>query len=365
MLIRKTAVVVTIVLLLLALPAAALDTTNLLATTAMPLAVAAAADLPRVQSADLIDLVTRLNDANVPPVEFVQIVRYVPVALIDQTGRPQIVEYVTTETRRGITGSALASSIATELRTRYDVPRFDLTPAQPVYVTTEIVPSVVEDRANTNLVSLVAMPLAVAALSDLAGVPQRDVVDLVAQLNEANVAPAQFVEVMNTAPVALVEPRTSRPFVQYVTTQVSSGVRGPALTTAVTEHLRSRGTRINVAQVEPVAPVQHIHPHGGPPGQLKKIYGFKTGAEVVHGVQPPGLAKKQVVIVQQREHGHGHGNGHGRGHDRQQVIAPQPMFVPQPMYSSGGPPEGKGHGNPHGGPPGNPGHGNGHGKGKG
>ncbi len=193
MLIRKSAVVVAVIAMLFAVPAFALDVTNLLALTAMPLAVAAAADTPRIQIADLTDLITRLNDANVPPVEFVQIIRSVPE-------RPQLVEYAATETRRGVVGHALATSITNELHTRDDVSR--------------------------------------------------------------------------------------------------------------------RG-----------------HPHGGPPGQLKKLYGYKTGAEVVHGT---------------------HRHGHGRGHSR--FVAPQPMF-------SSAPPMEREHGNPHGGPPGNPGHGKGHGKG--
>ncbi len=228
----------------------------------MPLAVAAAADLPRVDDADLIDLITRLNDANVPPVEFVQIIRYIPVALIDQNPRPRIVEYVTDETRRGVTGSALATSVAAELRDRYGVPRFDLTPARTAYTVTEIVPVVVSERLRTQ--------------------PVRDHV---------------------------------------------------------------------------VVETERAHPHGGPPGQLKKIEGLQTGAEVVHGVRPPGQVRKELRIVE-REHGHGHARGH------QRFIAPQPAFLPQPMYSSA-PPMEKIHGNPHGGPPGNPGHDNGHGHGKG
>src|SRR5215470_16793537 len=90
----------------------ALETNELLSCAAMPLAVAAASDLGGVQQADLIDLVTQLNEAEVPPSEFIQIVRYVPVALIDQPARPQIVQYVTSERSRGLRGRALASGVA-------------------------------------------------------------------------------------------------------------------------------------------------------------------------------------------------------------------------------------------------------------
>jgi hypothetical protein len=348
----------------IATSAFALNTKELLSAIAMPLAVAAASDLNGVNEPDLIDLVTQLNQANVPPTEFVQIVRYVPVALIDQSGQPQIVQYVTTETRRGITGTTLATNIADELRMRYDVPRFELAPAQPVIVeTTEIIPQYVTTRMNSSLLSLVAMPVAVAAVADLAGIPQQQLIDVVAQLNQANVPPPQFIEVVRYVPVALVNTDTSPQFVQYVTTQVNNGVTGPALATVVADRLRTFGAReINVVapQPQPVfvpqpqpAPVQIVrtHPHGGPPGQLKKVYGLQTGAEVVHREAP---------------------KGHGRGHQKRVVVVPQPMISssPQPVPVQVKPGKGHGGGNPHGGPPGQnkgQGHGNGkgHGKGKG
>jgi len=337
----------------IATSAFALNTKELLSLVAMPLAVAAASDLNGVREPDLIDLVTQLNQANVPPTEFVQIVRYVPVALIEQNGQPQIVQYVTTETRRGVIGTQLATNIADELHMRYDVPRFELVPAQPVIVeTTQIIPQYVTTRTNNSLLSLVAMPVAVAAVAELAGIPQQQLIDVVTQLNYANVPPQQFVEVVRYVPVALVNTDTSPQFVQYVTTQVNSGVTGPALATVVADRLRTFGAReINVIapQPQPVfvpqpAPVRVVraHPHGGPPGQLKKVYGYQTGAEVVH-----------------------------RGHPKKTVVVPPPMISstpqPQPMPVQMKP--GKGHGgggNPHGGPPGqNKGHGNGNGKGHG
>jgi len=332
MLIRRISVA--LVSVLIATSAFALDVKELLSLVAMPLAVAEASNLHGVQQNDLIDLVSQLNQADVPPSEFVQIVRYVPVALIDQqNGQPQIVQYVTTETNRGVIGPRLATSVADELRMRYDVPRFDLTPA----VVETTVPEVVTTRVNNDLLSLVTMPVVVAAAADIAGVPQQELMNLVAQLNQANVPPPQFVEVVHYVPVALVDRNTSPQFVDYVTTQVNNGVTGPQLATVVADRLRTqyRTREINVA-----AP--RVHPHGGPPGQLKKIYGYQTGAQVVHGEVP-------------REHGHGH--GHGR-------VMPPPMISSAPVQPMPGPPM-KQHGNPHGGPPGNPGHGNGHGKGKG
>jgi len=330
----------------------------------MPLAVAAASDLPGVRQPDLIDLVTQLNAANVPPTEFVQIVRYVPVALVDQNGQPQIVQYVHTETQQGVTGPTLARGIADELRLRYEVPRFELTPA----VVEAAPPEIVATRVNNNLLSLIAMPVAVAAAADLAGIPQQQLINVVTQLNAARVPPPQFVEVIHYAPVALVNTNTAPQFVDYVTTQVNSGITGPTLAFEVADRLRTYGAReIDVARprttrvVEPVqiARVQpvHVHPHGGPPGQLKKIYGYQTGAQVVHGTMPPGQAKRVIRQAQARPP-----HGHGRGH--QNVVLPQPMIssAPQPMPMQM--PMPKQHGNPHGGPPGHGG-GHGHGKGKG
>ena len=354
---KKTGVALAVMMMITS-SAFALNTKELLSLVAMPLAVAAASDLNGVQEPDLIDLVTQLNQANVPPTEFVQIVRYVPVALIDQNGQPQIVQYVTTETRRGITGTTLATNIADELRMRYDVPRFELVPAQPVIVeTTQIIPQYVTTRTNSSLLSLVAMPVAVAAVADLAGIPQQQLFDIVAQLNQANVPPPQFVEVVRYVPVAFVNTDTSPQFVQYVTTQVNNGVTGPALAVVVADRLRTYGAReINVIAPQPQqvfvpqpAPVQIVrtHPHGGPPGQLKKVYGYQTGAEVVH-----------------REAS----KGHGRGHQKTVVVVPPPMIssTPQPVPVQVKPGKGHGGGNPHGGPPGqNKGHGNGNGKGHG
>jgi len=70
--------------------------------------------------------------------------------------------------------------------------------------------------------STIAMPLAVDAVSNVTGVPQSQLADLVTTLNQANVQPTQFVEVIRYVPVALEQPG----FVQYVQTQSSQGVTG-------------------------------------------------------------------------------------------------------------------------------------------
>jgi hypothetical protein len=148
--------------------------------------------------------------------------------------------------------------------------------------------------------------------------------------------------------VALVE---QPDFVPYVQSQVSNGVTGPALVTAIDQRLprytpAPAASNIVVTQdyiprtVRTRVAEWHNHPHGGPPGQLKKMEGFQTGAEVVHRDEtprenhiPPGQAKKEERRAE--------GEGHGRGkHEREQAPvfvqqpaapAPQPVFVPAPQ----------------------------------
>jgi hypothetical protein len=182
------------------------------------------------------------------------------------------------------------------------------------------------------------MPLAVADTT----LPADQLIPLVTSLNQAYVPPAQFVRVVSYAPT------TQPDFVPFVQTQVARGVSGPALVTAIDRRV----------------PAPKTHPHGGPPGQLKKLYGYQTGAQVVHGTPPPRavVAQPRVVV---REHGHGHGRSHGHTVAAQ----PRPLFVPQPIPQAM-PPQGHGRGPQGFGPPGqmkggDNGHGNGHGKGHG
>lgn len=154
------------------------------------------------------------------------------------------------------------------------------------------------------LLALVAMPLAVAAVSDISGVPVSELANVAATLNAANVAPVEFVEVMRYVPVALVVDVPDQPeFTQYVDSRYQQGVIGSALVTDIERQLPVYG--IPAAEITVVAdpwvpqtviapaffpPVVQTrvaawrdHPHGGPPGQLKKELGLQTGAEVVHG----------------------------------------------------------------------------------
>src|ERR1043165_6016105 len=347
------------VLLLLvgALPAQALNTKEFLSMIAMPLAVAAVSDLGGVPQDQFADVISTLNQANVPPAEFVQVVRYVPVALVAQPA-PQEQTFTQWLDSPTATGPALVTQIDRRLTTTYDVAPA-IQPNEVVYVDDNYIPETVLTRVQPlDPVAVAAMPLAVAAVSELTGIPQNQLADLALTLNQADVPPAQFVEVVSYAPQTLVvqQPVTIQPqptFVDFVRTQTRHGVRGPALVTAIHQEL----------------------PHySGPPGQVKKQLGLQTGAEVVHGWkrgrQFTAIAPQPQVVVQRVEH------GHGRGHVKrrevrvipppmasaapQVVVQPaQPVFVPpgQAKKQGGG---GEGHG--HGG--GDQGHGKGKGHGK-
>jgi hypothetical protein len=264
--------------------ASALNVDNLIAVGEMPLAVADVAALPDLPQNDLMTVVAALNQAAVPAPQFIEIVRYVPVAVVNTT-EPRFATYVVQEYDRGIVGEPLVEAIAT----RYNVvSRF-----QPV---------------EFNPLALIAMPLAVAAVSNLTDVPQNDLMSLVASLNRALVPAPQFVEVVRYSPVVLVDPAASPRFIQFVTTEVDRGVIGQPLAFAIAERIETfQPVDINLTQSQQVLvdrdvvlpPVvvtreASVHPHGGPPGQLKKQLGLQTGAEVVHGTRPGKVARSRA-----------------------------------------------------------------------
>ena len=135
-----------------------------------------------------------------------------------------------------------------------------------------------------NPLALVALPLAVAAVSDISGIPQDQLANLVATLNNANVPVTQEIKVVRYAPVALTADN-GQPFVDFVQTQVNQGITGPALVPVVTERIQSFVPEQRIVMAPPperaeiderfIAPVQvpiqaHArgNPHGGPPGQI-------------------------------------------------------------------------------------------------
>ena len=369
--------------LILALPtsAFALNTNDLLSLVAMPLAVAAVSNVTGVPQQDLTNIVSALNKGNVAPTQFVEVVRYTPAVLTNQNTAPQFVDYVNTQVSQGVTGDALATAIADRLR-GYGVQDINVaSPPQIVYVddqsllpATVLSPSVSYSPSTlgtNDLLSLVAMPLAVDAVANLTGVPTQDLMNLITQLNQANVPPPQFIEVVRYVPVVLVDQNTAPQFVNYVNTQVNQGVTGNALANAIANQLRTYGA----SQINVTAPPQQIiveqrnfvppvvltrveevrqHPHGGPPGQLKKIVGVQTGAEIVHGEKrgrqfpAPMTSAQPESVGKEKNKGEGHGRGHAE--QQQQVVVAPPAGAPAPVVVQQQP--GRGKGNDQGGPPG-------------
>ncbi len=389
----------------------ALNLDNLLALSSMPLAVAAVSDVQGVPQDQLADLVATLNQADVPPAQFVEVLRYVPVALVTRGSRqPQFVRYIESERSRGVTGPALIQTVVDRLRT-YDVTPVMTLDTEPttLVLEREYVPPVVIERVAEvvpDSLEFVEMPLAVAAVSDFNDVPITRLTDLVTTLNQADMPPAQFVEVMRYAPVTLVQPQQD--FVQFVRTQTAQGITGPALGPVIVQQLPSFGVSapatINlpparqperfvrmlpneprfrpapqrvvvdenffppevrhrprvIVQPQPVAVAPAVAQPApvriaGPPGQVKKELGLQTGAEVVHGER--------------------RGHGHERGDERQRVFVaappPQPVMaqpMPRPMPQQAPPPQappphpGNGHGPENNFGPGHD-HGNDHGHG--
>ena len=247
--------------------------------------------------------------------------------------------------------------------------------AAAVLAATLIAPVRASALETNDLLGLVAMPLAVAAVSEISDVPINDLMDVVTLLNDAQVPPAQFIEVVRYVPVALVvEPGDAPGFVEFLRTQERQGLTGLPLVTSIERQYTVYGLRdihLDAPQPRIIEVVEnretfvphavrmhlseyHSHPHGGPPGQLKKELGLQTGAEVVHGSRPaarvvdrvtedrhdgrdddrdrtvvkqkkaPHVEKEKHVAVARshkekgghaaKAHGNGKGNGKGHGH---------------------------------------------------
>lgn len=200
---------------------------------------------------------------------------------------------------------------------------------------TLLVPTRASALENEDLLGLVAMPLVVAAVSEITDVPVSDLIDVVTLLNNAAVPPAQFIETVRYIPVALVTENND--FVEFVRVREEEGVRGTALVTSIAERLLIYGlpevdlavtrlrtidvveedflprpVRIRLAEVK-----QHPrHPLGGPPGQLKKAAGRRVVSEVV--VDKEGGKERKIRPHKVESHtriaeGKGHGKGKGKG----------------------------------------------------
>ena len=320
---NKLPALLALCLLVIAGQARALETDELLAVTAMPLAVADVVALPDVPQNDVMTVVTTLNRAAVPAPQFVEIVRYAPVAIV-QPAEPRFVTYVTQQYDNGVVGQPLAMAISD----RYDAYGIDdVNIADPPVVTVverqQILPTVVTTQfrpAQFDPVALIAMPLAVAAVANLTDVPQNDLMQLVASLNRAMVPAPQFVEVVRYSPVVFVDRSYTPQFMQFVTTQVDRGIIGRPLAYAIANRIQTYQPvdidvvrpPLRIVERDEILPrvvqtraydrtraydarIASAHPHGGPPGQLKKQLGLQTGAEVVHGAMPNRVARPRVA----------------------------------------------------------------------
>jgi hypothetical protein len=318
---KKFAALIALALLGLPISANALETDELIALTAMPLVVAAAAELTDVPTSELMNVVSTLNNAQVRPTQFVEVVRYAPIAIVSPA-EPRFTTYVTTEYARGVVGEPLALSIAEQYPT-YGVEE-EIYIADPPVVTyverQEYLPEVVVTRFEPqpfDPLALVAMPLAVAAVSEVTDVPAGDLISFITALNRARMPAPQFVEVVRYSPVVLVD-RTERPvFLRYVTTEIDRGVIGRPLAFALADRIGIEELADDIAEPRIVfdrdfdddrdvflpavvttrVATARAHPHGGPPGQLKKELGLQTGAEVVHGTARRSSPQRNTVRV--------------------------------------------------------------------
>jgi hypothetical protein len=236
---------------------------------------------------------------------------------------------------------------------------------------------------NEDLLALVAMPLAVAAVSEVTDVPMNQLMDVVSLLNDAAVPPPQFIEVVRYVPVALlVEAPEGPAFPEYIRLREGEGLRGTDLVNSIEDRLRVYDVgvvnlRVDRARVDiddnyvppivrdRIAEARRSHPHGGPPGQLKNTAGVQTGAEIVHGTRPNRVPSPAVAShanpkrPKKIEHHVDRPSKakHAAAPKAQDLVAtpPAPRAAKPEHANRGG---AKSHG-------GGKGHGNGHGKGKG
>lgn len=370
-------------MLALALPAtgAALDTEEILGLVAMPLAVAAVAELADVPTEDVLGLVSSLNRAAVPAPRVVEVVRYSPVMLVDRSVEPTFVTWLDGRVDTGLRGEPLAVEIVDRYQV-YGIDDYTVTSPRLLLVEDEILPPVVRTRFDVDPLALVAMPLAVAAVANLTDIPVNDLMSLVMALNRADVPAAQFVEVVRYSPVVLYDEGARPQFMQFVTN--SRDLNRDAYALALAQHLRNRGADeidvvsvrrpVLVSGVDILPPVVRNHPHGGPPGQLKKELGLQTGAEVVHGTRPGRSDDRPVSRVvgrstsdDDRDRGRAGKANQGRDDGPPQVREPKGNDAPRKDRATGGKPRRDNSGDKPGkGNSGNSGKGNsGKGKGKG
>jgi hypothetical protein len=310
----------------------------------VPLAVADVCAIRGVQTEQVGILVSHMDQADVTPARFIEVFRYVPVALVLSTGeRPDFVRWVGGEVARGVSGDELVLSMERQLRT-YDrvvpVSRSYRHRPRQIYRTVfaeEYVPVRVRrycSRALLDPYALIDMPVAVAHLCDI-GVPYDRVGRLVVELNRGYVEPWQTVEVLRDAPPALVVADVSQPdFVQFVFDQRAAGLTGHGLVRAIDrrlpDHGRGHGGRGTVIaaprQPEPraypvapsVAPPRPPGHHGRGRGGRREVpaaqpFFAPPAPQAPPVVTPPAPPQFQGPPGQNKEHEHGQGHGHKKG----------------------------------------------------
>lgn len=259
---RKLLVLTLVVAAIAPLEALALTTADdTLAYVAMPLAVSDVCDVRGVQTDQVANLAVYLDQARVSPEGFIDVFRYVPVALTFNSGnRPDFVQWVGNEVDQGVIGDELVSAMEGRIRIyggitvprtsrrRYDRPYYDVA-FEPDYV-----PIDVQQYCENELVdpfALIDMPVAVADVCDL-GVPYDRAGRFVAELDLGDVAPWQTVELLRYAPPALFATGYGQPdFVQYVYEQRTGGLGGGFLARAASQRL---STYYGDARIEAIPP---------------------------------------------------------------------------------------------------------------
>jgi hypothetical protein len=229
---------------------------DLMSYVAMPLAVSSVCDVRGVQTDRVGELVGYMNQAEVAPADFVDVFRYVPVALVMRTDRrPDFVEWVHGQVDQGVVGVTLVTSMEHQLGTYSDY-----LPVSARYRGTrhtrryeyayrdafayDYVPVVVHrycERQFADPMALIEMPIAVTNVYGL-GLPYQRVSSLAIELNLGDVPPLQFVEMFRYAPAALVVNTGYGPdFVEFVHSQQVAGIGGIALVQVIDQRLPTWG----------------------------------------------------------------------------------------------------------------------------
>jgi hypothetical protein len=238
---------------------------QVLSYAAMPLAVSNVCDVRGVQNDQVALLVSHMNRANVPPEAFIDVFRYVPVALVLNSGRrPDFVQWVGSEVDQGVMGDELVTVMERRLTSYGEAVTVSRTTtrirrSRPRYYNVVYEPDYIPVRVNRycehellDPYALIDMPIAVANVVEL-GVPIGRVGGLMVQLNLGYVSPVQTVEVLRYSSPALMGIDYGQPdFVQYVYDQRVSGLTGYDLVRVVDRQLPVYGISPQIDLSSPV-----------------------------------------------------------------------------------------------------------------